>query len=62
MKKEKIPTILCFVAALLFYIAALIGCFTSSDTTTTVIRICLGSVFLCSGIVYKNKQNKEDKK
>ena len=62
MKKAKIPTILCFVASLLFYIAAAVSHFTSSDTSMTVIWISLGSTFLCLGTVQKNKQDKDTKK
>ncbi len=62
MKKEKLTTVLYFVASLLFYIAAAISHFTSSDTSATVVWICLGSSFLCLGAVYMNKQNKNDKK
>ena len=60
MKKEKIPVFLCFAAALLFYIAATVSHFTSSNTSMTVVWICLGSAFLCFGAVQKNKQDKDE--
>ncbi len=62
MKKEKSAIMMCFVASLLFYIAAAVNHFTSSDTSKTVIGICLGSAFLCLGAVLKNKLDKNDKK
>ena len=60
MKKAKIPTILCFAAALLFYIAAAVSHFISG-TSMTVVWICLGSAFLCLGAVQKNKLDKDAK-
>lgn len=63
MKKSKTPAILCFVASLLFYIAAAVSHFTSNDTSMTVVWICLGAAFLCLGAVQKNKRdNKQDNK
>ena len=53
---------LCFVASLLFYIVAFISRLASSDTSMTVIWICLGSAFLCLGAVQKNKRDKDTKK
>ena len=61
MKKTKIPAILCFAAALLLYIAAAVSHFISSDTSMTVVWICLGSAFLCLGAVQKNKLDKDAK-
>ncbi len=61
MKKEKLTIVLCFVASLLFYVAAAVSHFTSSDTSMTVIWICLGSTFMCLGSVQKNKLDKDEK-
>ena len=62
MNKEKLTIVLCLVASLLFYVAAAVSHFTSSETSMTVIWICLGSAFLCLGAVQKNKQDKNTKK
>lgn len=62
MKKEKTTAILCSVASLLFYISAIVAHFTSSDTSMTVMWICLGSTFLCLSAVLKNKLDKINKK
>ncbi len=61
MKKGKTSSTLYFVASALFYIAAVISLFTSSETSVTVVWLCLGSSFLCFGAVQKNKQDKNDK-
>lgn len=61
MKKTKLAMFVCFAAALLFYIAAAVSHFTSSDTSMTVIWICLGSIFLCLGAVRKNRQDEDTK-
>ena len=55
------PAFLCFAASLLLYIAAAVSHFTSSDTSMTVVWICLGSALLCLGAVQKSKQNKDKK-
>ncbi len=62
MKKEKMPAFLCFAASLLLYIAAAVSHFASSDTSMTVVWICLGSALLCLGAVQKNRQNKKEEK
>ena len=61
MKKEKFATILCFVASILFYIAAFVSRLASGDTSMTVVWIGLGSTFLCLGAVRKNKNDKDEK-
>ena len=62
MKKEKLRTTLIFLVSILFYIAAIVSRFVSTDTSLTVIGICLGSTFLCFGAAYKKKNddNKND--
>ena len=59
MKKSKTPAILCFVASLLFYIAAAVSHFTSNDTSMTVVWICLGAAFLCLGAVQKTAEQED---
>ena len=59
VKKEKMSAILCFAASLLFYAAAVVSRFASSDTSMTVVCICLGSAFLCLGAASKNKHDKD---
>ncbi len=59
MKKSKTPAMLCFVASLLFYIAAAVSHFTSNDTSMTVVWICLGAAFLCLGAVQKTAEQED---
>ncbi len=58
MKKFKISAILYYVAALCWYIAAII-CFTSESSRVGVIWLCLGSSMLCLGSASLNKYRKE---
>ena len=59
MRKEKI-SILNFIAALCFYIAAIIY-FIDNDTSIGVIFSCLGSINLCIGAVNKRKSEPDKK-
>lgn len=68
MKKEKWISVLNYITAVCFYIAAIIG-YTNNDSMATV-WLCLGSVWLCLGSYWltkgkkngKEDQNGEDKK
>ena len=65
MKKYKIAATICYVAAISFYITAIINFSGGNNHSMAVIWICLGSTFLCLGISYtkksKEKKDKEDK-
>lgn len=58
MKKFKISAILYYVAALCWYIAAIIG-FTHDSSSMGVVWLCLGSATLCLGSASLNKYRKE---
>lgn len=68
MKKEKWISVLNYITAVCFYIAAIIG-YTNKDSMATV-WLCIGSVWLCLGSYWltkgkkngKEDQNGEDKK
>ncbi len=53
-KNNKIVSILYFTSALCFYVCAIIN-FTGKDSGMGTMYICLGSTFLCLGIVWLNK-------
>lgn len=57
MKKENKIVMICYLtASICFYISAII-CFVSKSTnnSTGVLNLCLGSTFLCLSSVYSNK-------
>lgn len=55
--KEKRVSILYFIASFCFFTCAVIN-FISSNSSMTVIYLCLGSTYLCLGSIYLNKSNK----
>ncbi len=59
-KREKISFVCFLTASICFYISA-IFCFMSetTDNSTGVVNLCLGSAFLCLSTTHLNK--KEDK-
>ena len=63
MNKNKLCSVLYYVAALCFYITAIIN-FIGSDSGMGgmgVVYLCLGSTFLCLGSVYLTKLKKDNK-
>ena len=64
MKKDKISATLCYVAAILYYISAIISFSDGNNNSMAVVWICLGSTFLCLGLSYskKSKENKNKDK
>ena len=64
MKKDKISATLYYLAAISFYITAIINFSGGNNHSMSVIWICLGSTFLCLGISYtkKNKEKKDKEK
>lgn len=60
MKKKNISSILPYLAAILFYVAAIIGFTGGSQNTVSTVWLCLGSLFLCIG-VSRSKRNRQDK-
>ena len=57
MKKQKQTVNLFYVAAALFYLAAVIGFAGGNENQMAVVWMCLGSVFLCFG---SNRTQKGD--
>jgi hypothetical protein len=60
MDKNKLSSMLYYVAALCFYISAILN-FTNSDSSMGVVYLCLGSTFLCLGSVHLTKLKKDNK-
>ena len=61
MKKEKVKSTLFYLAAALFYVAAIIGFAGIRENSMSFFWLCMGSVFLCLGTRFKqNDQDKED--
>lgn len=59
-KREKITFVCLMVASICFYISAILGFINeTTDNTTGIVNLCLGSSFLCLSTTYLNK--KEDK-
>ena len=58
MDKNKLCSILYYVAAACFYISSILH-LTSSNGGMGVTYLCLGSTFLCLGSVYLNKRKKD---
>lgn len=58
--KDKRTAILCFIASVCFYLSAVVS--STYDVSTAVVNLCLGSTFLCLGVVWlnKDKSKKED--
>ena len=62
MNKYKICTILYFVAAICFYLAAILNFLNGSGSMGGVTNFTLGSTFLCLGILwYKQWKKASDK-
>lgn len=62
MKPNKVNRALLYVSAALFYLAAIID-FAGADRSSGIIRLSLGSTFLCLGSMYaKKSKNDEEKK
>lgn len=59
MKKEKWVSILNYITAVCFYIAAIIGY--ANDNSIATVWLCLGSVWLCLGSATLGKSNKDKK-
>lgn len=60
-KKEKITFICYLIASICFYISAIIGIFSKTDSNW-VVNLCLGSTFLCLSTTHLNKdKNDKDK-
>ncbi len=60
MKNKKTNTTLCFVAAALFFVSAILSLFTSSSISSAIVWLCLGSAFLCFGSAQKKKEKAEE--
>ncbi len=58
---NKATITLYYLASMLFYIDSIIQLF-SSGFTSSVIRLCLGSAFLCFGAHNQSKNKKSDTK
>ncbi len=58
-KNEKISFVFFLIASICFYISA-IFCFISetTDNSTGIVNLCLGSAFLCLSTTYLNKKDK----
>lgn len=59
-KTNKTTSILYYFSSVCFYIASIFD-FVNKSNSMAVVHLCLGSTFLCFGIVYLNK-DKEKKK
>ncbi len=59
MKTNKLGGLLFYVAAVLFYLSAIIN-FVGGNRSTGVVLFSLGSAFLCFGSIYINKKCKDD--
>ena len=62
-KINKICSVCNYIAALLFYISAIINFADEKNTSMGIVWLCLGSTFLCLGAIYlqRNKKDKEEK-
>lgn len=60
MNKNNLPVILCFIAAVCFYISSIFN-FAKSNSGMGVVYLCLGSTFLCLGSVFLSKKTKSAK-
>ena len=58
MKRNKITALLCFIMSLLFYVSGILNL--TSDVRMGVIYLCLGSTSLCFGVIWLNKNKKDD--
>lgn len=58
-KEYKIRSALCYVSAVLYYLAAIINFVGGNNTSMGIVWLCLGSTVLCLGPLYlkKRKQN-----
>lgn len=59
MKKE-IKSILFFLVAALFYVAAIIGFAGKTQNPMSFFWLCMGSVFLCIGSSRSKKTNRDE--
>lgn len=59
MKKQKICFICFLIAAICYFITALIN-FIDGDTSKAVVFLCLGSSFLCLSTVHWKKTGEND--
>ena len=57
MKKGINKSILFYVVAALFLIAAAIGLTSGNENTMAIVWLSLGSAFFCLGSTYKKKEN-----
>ena len=58
--KKNISSALFYLAAALFYVAAIIGFAGKSQNSMAFFWICMGSVFLCLGSRFKQKEQGKD--
>ena len=63
MKKYKICSILNYMSAMAFYLAATINLLNADHHSMGLVWLCLGSTFLCLGslCLKKLKENKDNK-
>ena len=60
MNKNNLPVILCYIAAVCFYIGSIFN-FANSNSGMGAVYLCLGSTFLCLGSVFLSKKTKSAK-
>jgi len=60
MNKNKVSSILYYIASILFYITAILY-YTGGNTGMGVVWLCLGSTNLCLGSVYAKKAREDNK-
>ncbi len=59
MKNKKSVSVIYYIAAVCFYIAAILN-FVHNHTSTGVMMMCLGSSQLCLGSVWLGKSRKDE--
>ena len=62
MENHKRNGIICYIAAAVFDIAAVVSFFTRDSSSMGIMWLCLGSAFLCFGSSHMAKARTEDKK